>query len=139
MALKISLKPGERLFLGGAAVANGRHPCELTILNNVQVLREREIMREEEADTPCKRLYLLVQLMYMDPASLSRYQELFIQLAEDILRAAPSLTATLAGIGEAVAKGDYYPALKRARGLVQEEAHLLERARAQPAADPVAD
>lgn len=126
MALKISLKSGERLFINGAAIANGRHPCELTILNNVQVLREREILHEEQADTPCKRVYLAVQLMYMDPANLSRYHELFLQLVREIIGAAPSLTPLVGAIGELVSRGEYYAALKQARALMKEEAKLLD-------------
>ena len=129
MALKISLKPGDRLFVGGAAIANGRHHCELTILNNVQVLREREIMREEEADSPCKRLYLIIQLMYMDPESLPRYHELFVAHAKDIVTAASSLRSHIAAIGESVARGEYYQALKQARGLLAEETLILDAAR----------
>lgn len=126
MALKISLKPGERLFLGGAAIANGRHACELTILNNVQVLREREIMREEAADTPCKRLYLTVQLMYMDPASLTAYHDLWLQQASEIVVAAPSLTNLISAIGEQVSKGEYYAALRQTRLLINEETKLFK-------------
>lgn len=125
MALKISLKPGERLYIGGAAIANGRHPSEITILNNVRILREREIMREEEADTACKRVYLAIQLMYMDPDSLARYHEHFLQVAREIVGAVPSLTPLIGAIGELVSKGEYYTALKQTRVLLKEEAKLL--------------
>lgn len=135
MALKISLKPGERLFLGGAAIANGRHACELTILNNVQVLREREIMREEAADTPCKRLYLTVQMMYMDPASLAAYHDLWLQQASEIVTAAPSLTPLIGAIGTLISKAEYYAALKQTRLLIDEEIKLFKHADNDPAHD----
>ena len=130
MALKISLKAGERLFIGGAAIANGNHPCELTILNNVPILREREIMQEDKADTPCKRLYLTIQLMYMDPASLTRYQDAFLSQAKDILAAVPRLNPMMAEIGVAISQAKYYRALKHAQALIVEESKLLAAVRA---------
>ncbi len=66
MALKITLKPHERLIIGGAVVANGDSKCSLIVENNVPVLREKDILREKDAVTPCRRIYFMIQLLYVD-------------------------------------------------------------------------
>jgi flagellar protein FlbT len=65
MALRIELKPRERFILGGAVLQNGEARSELILENNVPILRGKNILSLEEADTPCKRIYFLIQLMYV--------------------------------------------------------------------------
>lgn len=129
MPLKLTLRPGEKLFIGGAVVQNGEHTAELAILNDVPLLREKDVMTEEEADSPCKRIYLCVQLMYMDPDHLGQYQQSYRVLLDEILRAAPSTAAYLAEINNHLACGRYYQAIKAARQLVDYEQELLTHAR----------
>lgn len=123
MPLKLSLKPQEKIFIGGAVVQNGEHPVELTILNDVPLLREKDVMTE--ADTVCKRIYLCVQLMYMDPAHIGSYQQDYRRLLEEVLQAAPSTSRFLAEINSGLACGRYYQALKTARKLVEYEQELI--------------
>ena len=47
MALKLSLKPGEKMIIGGAVVKNGDAKAELFIENQVPLLREKDIMRRK--------------------------------------------------------------------------------------------
>jgi flagellar protein FlbT len=47
MALKLSLKPGEKMIIGGAVVKNGDAKAELFIENQVPLLREKDIMGEK--------------------------------------------------------------------------------------------
>ena len=67
MALTISLRPKEQVVIGGAVLCNdeGRR-TRLTIKNNVTILREKDVLKPEDVDTPCKRLYFSIQLMYID-------------------------------------------------------------------------
>lgn len=129
MPLKLSLRPAEKLFIGGAVVQNGEHPVELTILNDVPLLREKDVITESEADSPCKRIYLCVQLMYMDPAHLGGYQQSYRDLLDQVLQAAPSTASHLAEINHHLACGRYYQAIKAARQLVDYEQELLTHAR----------
>ena len=73
MPLKISLGPGEKIIIGGAVITNGGMRCKLSIENRVTVLREKEIMKEAEANTPCRKIYLVVQLMYIDAENVVTY------------------------------------------------------------------
>ncbi|MCX7628508.1 MAG: flagellar biosynthesis repressor FlbT [Methylophilaceae bacterium] len=124
MALKLSLKPGEKIFIGGAVVQNGDQPVELNILNDVPLLREKDILTEEEADTPCRRVYMCVQLMYMDQAHLYDYQQKYRLLIDDLLAKMPDTVDYLAEINNFLACGRYYQALKCARRLVDFEQEL---------------
>ncbi len=125
MPLRMSLKPQEKIFIGGAVIQNGDHPAELSILNDVPLLREKDVMTEAEADTVCKRIYLCVQLMYMDPAHMATYQENYRKLMQEVLQAAPSTSRYLAEINHELACGRYYQALKTARKLVEYEQELI--------------
>ena len=93
----------------------------LLIENEVTLLREKEIMKESEANTPCKRVYFLTQLMYMDAPNLSKYHKMYWKLASEIIKAAPSTLALFEMISEHIYDGRYYQALKEIRKLIQYE------------------
>ena len=57
MPLKITLKPRERLILGGAVLRNGDGATHLLVENEVPILRERDILTEKNAASPCRRVY----------------------------------------------------------------------------------
>ncbi len=129
MSLKLTLKPNEKIFIGGAVVQNGDSAAELSILNDVALLREKDILTEEMADSPCRRLYLSVQLMYIDSANLASYQQTYRKLMADLIEAAPSTVDYLAIINTELACGRYYHALKGARKLVEYEQELINNVR----------
>lgn len=127
MPLKITLKPGEKLFIAGAVVQNGEHVAELSILNDVPVLREKDIYTEASADTLAKRVYLCVQLMYMDPANLHDYQGKYALLVQEALKRWPMAADIISRINAELACGRFYTALRAVRQLVQfEQEHLSD-------------
>ncbi|MEW5769684.1 MAG: flagellar biosynthesis repressor FlbT [Pseudomonadota bacterium] len=129
MALSLTLKPREKIFIGGAVVQNGQAKAELTILNDVPILRHKEILHEQDADTPCRRIYLAVQQMYMDADNRAGYYKLLQELMQDVAEAAPSTVSRLQEIGESVSGGQYYLALKQVKQLINYETELLKNAR----------
>ena len=129
MPLKLDLRPHEKIFLGGAVLVNGDSRCQLTVLNDVPVLREKDILKEEDADTPCKRIYLTVQLMYMDTPNLARYHQFYWEQVRLVVDVAPSTTELLEKISNFVLVGHYYQALKAARELIRYEQELVSNAR----------
>src|SRR6185503_6333107 len=64
MALKVELKPNERILIGESVVTNCNQRSSLVIEGASPVLREKDILTAQRADTPAKRIYLAVQLMY---------------------------------------------------------------------------
>jgi flagellar protein FlbT len=128
MALKISLKPGERMIMGGAVVTNGSScSCDLIIENKVPILRQKDILTEEKADSPCRRIYLAIQLMYIDETNLSKYHKLYWELVGELVRAAPSTLGLIDSISEHVLQRRYYQALKLAKQLIEYEQEAIKR------------
>ena len=65
MALKLSLKPHEKVVINGAVIANGDRRSTICVENIANVLREGDIIQPEQANTPAKRIYLPIMLMIM--------------------------------------------------------------------------
>ena len=128
MALRIELKPRERFILGGAVLQNGDARSELLLENNVPILRGKNILSLEEADTPCKRIYFLIQLMYVEGGNLAGHQDTYWALVRDIVGAAPSMLGLIDAINEQLVGGHYYEALKLTRKLINEEERLIQHA-----------
>lgn len=133
MALKVELKPGERIIIGDSVVTNGDHRARLVIDGEAPILREKDILTVADADTPCKKIYLVVQLMYLsgDPA---RHQGLYFELVDAVAKAAPSTLAHIDAISHRITEGALYKALKETRTLINYEGELLARARGEVAA-----
>ena len=125
VALRLVLKPHERLIVGGAVLRNGSARAELMIENTVPVLRERDILSPSTATTPCEMIYLTIQLMYVEPQSVSQQRHTYQVLLHDVLTAAPSTRDLISRIDADVAAGRYYQALKTARELLTYEHSLL--------------
>ncbi len=127
MALKVELKPGERMILGECVITNADQRTRLLIDGAAPILREKDIMTAELADTPAKRIYLTVQLMYIgkDPQP---HHELYFGLIRDIVRAAPSMWPYVEAINHQILTGDLYKALKEAKKLVAYERECLANA-----------
>lgn len=126
MALTISLKPKEQAVIGGAVVCNDEdRRIRLTIKNNVTILREKDVLKPEDVDTPCKRLYFSIQLMYMDRENCAEYHKVYWKDAEDIVKAAPSCYGIIEKMSKLIVAGDYYRALKLCKELIQYERKLL--------------
>ena len=73
MPLKLSLKPGERFVLNGAVLANGDRRANLIIQSKASILREKDILQQEDANTPAKRISFPVMMMYLDPEISKSY------------------------------------------------------------------
>jgi len=120
MPLKIELKPHESIIIGEALITNDHERTRFYIEGNVPILREKFILRENEANTPSKRIYFIVQQMYLakDATKLNKF---YIEYVTDLQKAAPSLKPFIDPITESILSGDYYGAIKAAVGLVKKE------------------
>lgn len=125
MALIIDLKPSERIIIGNALITNDKDRTRLHIEGDAPILREKDIMRESEANTPCKRIYLTIQLMYLSP-NPGLLHDLYFQQIKDIQDAAPSAALFFLKINECIMNNQYYKALKEARNLIDHESELIE-------------
>ena len=57
MPLKVELKPGERIILGECVITNCDQRAWLMIEGQMPMLREKDILTSQTADTPAKRIY----------------------------------------------------------------------------------
>jgi flagellar protein FlbT len=125
MALKLALKPHEKIIIGGAVIKNGASSCHLLIENNVPILRQADILSEVDANSPCRRIYFVIQLLYIDGDKNPELQPMYWELVSDVLSAAPSMKDSISQISQFIIKGKFYQALKIAKKLIQYEEHLL--------------
>jgi flagellar biosynthesis repressor protein FlbT len=128
MPLVLTLKPGERIILGGAVIKNGSSVSHLHIENRVPLLRQKDILSEAEATTPCKKIYLVVQLMYIGDGLTSELCQIYWDLVRDVLAAAPSTNDLISQMSAYIVESSFYPALKVAKKLISYEEELLEHA-----------
>jgi flagellar protein FlbT len=131
MALKVELKPHERIIIGACVITNTDQRARLLIDGDkIPILREKDILTPETADTPAKLVYLAVQLMYISPDPQLNHGTYF-NLVRDIVTAVPSAWPIIEGINNHILNGDLYRALKEARKLVVYEKKLLDYSRGE--------
>jgi flagellar protein FlbT len=127
MALKVELKPGEKFIIGDSVVTNDNQRTRLFVEGSAPILREKDILTPTTADTPAKRIYLSVQVLYLS-GDLARIQKHYFQLVNDIVAAAPSTLPFVTKISNHILSNRLYQALKEARQLIAHEKRLLENA-----------
>ena len=127
MALKITLKPDERMILGGAVITNGNTGSSFVIENKVPVLRQSDIMSEQTADTPSRRIYLAIQLMYVDIENQATHYANYWDLAQNLVKAAPSMVGFVDRISEHIQSNRHYQALKLTKKMIDYEQEVLSR------------
>jgi flagellar biosynthesis repressor protein FlbT len=125
VALKIELKPHERFILGDCVVTNQGQRTRLLIEGKTPILREKDIMPLGRADTPAKRIYLVVQLMYTSKQA-QEHEALYRKLTREMLKALPGARPFIDVINNRILTGDLYKALKETRKLIAYEKDAAE-------------
>ena len=126
MGLKITLKPGERMIIGGAVITNGSKKTNFVVENPVPILREKDILSTENANTPARRIYFTIQLMYIDEKNLTAHHKLYWKLVREFLNAAPSVMSIIDRISQDIVNGSYYQALKTCKKLIAYEEEVID-------------
>lgn len=119
MPLKLSLKPGEKFVLNGAVLTNGDRRVSLVIENKASILRDRDILQADEANTPVKRIYFPIMMLYLDPDQSEGHYEEFVTRMSEFMNAISDRDAlkTCVAISRDVLQGEYYKALIKCRHL----------------------
>jgi flagellar protein FlbT len=125
------MKPGERMIIGDCVITNSDQRTRLLIDGDTPILREKDILTAETANTPAKRIYLAVQLMYLSKNPCAHH-ETYFALMRDILEAAPSTWRYIESINNHILTGELYKALKDAKKLISYEGELLENTARNP-------
>ena len=128
MALKISLKPGEKFVLNGAVVENGDRRATLLLQNKASVLREKDIMQADQVVTPARHIYFPIMMMYLsDRPDDYQYDQFVIRMNEFMgVVSAPDVLANCVSISRDVMAGEYYKALMQCKKLIAFEEERLK-------------
>jgi flagellar protein FlbT len=124
MALKVELKPGEKLLVGNCIITNSDQRTRLFIEGRAPILREKDILTAETANTPARRIYLAVQLMYIED-DIAATRDDYFSVVNEFIEAVPSATDLVTQINNEILTDQLYKALKAAQKLIEYEQELL--------------
>jgi flagellar protein FlbT len=124
VGLRIELKPFERIVIGESVITNSDTRISFLIEGNEPILREKDILMPEKADTPVGQLYVCVQMMYLEK-NLAKYQNVYLDLIRVLLVAVPQFRSKIELVSNLVLAESYYKALRELRKLMVQEEELL--------------
>nr|WP_184046943.1 flagellar biosynthesis repressor FlbT [Roseospira visakhapatnamensis] len=126
MPLKLTLKPNEKIIVGTAVISNGHGKAELVIHNRVPVVREKDILRKEDADTPAKQIYYMILSMYLDPSNQPTFHDFYFPLLRHILDMSVDERGVDLSVemSRRIIEGDHYKALKICKKLIDYESEI---------------
>ena len=119
MPLKLSLKPGEKFVCNGAVLTNGERRVSLVIENKASILRDRDIMQADQANTPAKRIYFPIMMLYLDAEHNDAHYDEFVSRMSEFMEAVTDheILTNCVAISRDVLQGQYYKALIKCRQL----------------------
>jgi flagellar biosynthesis repressor protein FlbT len=124
MPLRVELKPFERIVIGETVIINSGTRTSFLIDGEAPILREKDTVTAETANTPVKRLYFCVQMMYLKN-DIPRYRAAYLGFIKDLQEALPGSRDLIDAVNEHVSGGALYKALKEIRKLMKVEQGLL--------------
>jgi flagellar protein FlbT len=129
--LVLKLGPHERVLINGAVIENGEKRSRLAIMTpNANILRLRDAIHPEQANTPVRRVCYIAQLVLSGDTDAG---EVRMQLLRGIEQLSQALTdhdsrTQLAVASRAVLEDQHYQVLKALRSLLPREERLLAAA-----------
>ncbi len=126
MALKVELKPFEQIIIGQSVITNTDTRTKLLIEGQAPILRQKDILTSATANTPVKRLYLCVQMMYLEN-DIPKYQDIYMDFVRDLIQAVPSFRKPIETASKLILGGSLYNSLKEIQKLIKREEELLNK------------
>ncbi len=116
--MNITLRAGERIYINGAVLRVDRK-VTLELLNDATFLLEAHVMQAEDATTPLRQIYFVVQVMLMDPASARSTAQLAASLIAKAGEAFESaqIRQGLSNVFELIGRSRYFEAMKSLRSM----------------------
>ena len=126
--LVLKLAPKERVLINGAVIENGDRRSRLAIMTpNANILRLRDAIHPEEANTPVRRVCYIAQLVLSGDVDASEAKMQLLrgieQLSQVLVDHDSRTQLTLAT--NAVVEDHHYQALKALRSLLPREERLF--------------
>ncbi|TPK58820.1 flagellar biosynthesis repressor FlbT [Mesorhizobium sp. B2-4-19] len=124
--LKISLKPNEKIYINGAVIRVDRK-VTIELMNDVQFLLEGHVIQADQASTPLRQLYFIVQVMLINPAGADDAREMFRRSLPLLIASFEDseICGALKQIDRMVGEDHIYEALKAIRSLYPLERRAL--------------
>ena len=129
----IEIKSGDKLIINGAVIENTGSNTKLLIHNQASILRQKEVMSEEDSITPAARVYFALQCAYIFPHKKTEYLTSFDDYIRQFLDASQSSAPIIGKIMEEVREDRLYRALKAAQDLLKHEKELMDLVGKAPA------
>jgi flagellar protein FlbT len=126
MPLRVELKPFERIIIGETVIINSGSRTSFLIDGEAPILREKDTVTAENANTPVKRLYFCIQMMYLKN-DIPKYRASYLGCLKDLHEAMPDAKDVIEIINNYVVGGSLYKALKEIRKLMKVEEELMVR------------
>ncbi|MFE3835788.1 flagellar biosynthesis repressor FlbT [Pseudogemmobacter sonorensis] len=130
--LVLKLGPHERVLINGAVIENGDRRSKLAVMTpGANILRLRDAIHPETANTPVRRLCYIAQLVLSGDAGAADTRHQLLRGIEQLSQALtdPDSRRLLAGASASVLEGQYYQALKALRLLLPREDRLFSAGR----------
>jgi flagellar protein FlbT len=127
-SLKIHLRRNERLFVNGAVLKPDRK-VTLEFMNDVVFLLESHVIQQEDATTPLRQLYFVIQSILIEPNTAPFARKMYEEHREKLV-AALSNEEMLAGLDKAHAfmmADRVFEAMKVLRKLFPLEDEILKK------------
>jgi flagellar protein FlbT len=126
--LVLKLSPKERVLINGAVIENGERRSRLSIITpNAHILRLRDAIHPEEANTPVRRACYATQLVLSGDLTSEDARLKLLRRIEELSQVFtdPDSRVVLSRATETVLAGNYYQTLKALRTLLPREDRLL--------------
>ena len=126
--LVLKLAPKERILINGAVIENGDRRSRLSIVTpNANILRLRDAIHPDEANTPVKRVCYIAQLVLSGDADPGEARGQLLSGIEQLshVLSDPDSRTQLTAATDAVLAEQYYQALKCLRALMPREERLM--------------
>lgn len=125
MALRLTLKPNERIIVNGCILRNGPRRHVLEVENRADVLRGEEMLDAETARTPARRLAYHIQIALVSAAHREDFLPRIQSGLTELTKALPRFATTLTQVDVLVAQGSYYAAFRTLSEVITYEDRLF--------------
>lgn len=123
MPLSIPLPAGAKIIINGAVIENsGSANISLTVHNKANILRDKDVLTQPEANTPAKEIYHAIQNAYLFDANRAEWETIGDALMDRFQAAWPTSAPIIAHLRELIADDKLYNALRASRRLIALEA-----------------
>jgi len=126
--LVLKLAPKERVLINGVVIENGDRRCRFSIMTpKANVLRLRDAIHPEEANTPVRRICYAAQLVLSGDIDPKQARQQLLRHLEELSQVFTDTDSrrVLSAASDALVAEQYYKCLKALRSLLPREERMM--------------